>query len=137
MPADTREGEVYRRLLEKLEEARERAGRPRFTTCWASCSKGRALRELLMEAVLYGDDPKRKQRLFTAVDGVVDKEKIEKLIRERKLTSKGSTRVDHRDQGEDGASGGPAPAAALHSRLLRKGIRAGSVARSDGASRPL
>jgi hypothetical protein len=42
-----------------------------------------------MEAVLYGDDPRHKQRLFTAVDGVVDKEKIEKLIRERKLTLDG------------------------------------------------
>ena len=42
-----------------------------------------------MDAVLYGDDPKHKQRLFTAVDGVVDKQKIETLIRERKLTSEG------------------------------------------------
>jgi len=50
---------------------------------------GKPLRDLLMEAVLYGDDPKHKQRLFTAVDGVVDKQKIEKLIRERKLTSEG------------------------------------------------
>lgn len=47
------------------------------------------LRELLMEAVLYGDDPKHKQRLLTAVDGVVDQKKIETLIRERKLTSEG------------------------------------------------
>ena len=42
-----------------------------------------------MQAVLYGDGPRHKQKLFTAVDGVVDKEKIEKLIRERKLTSEG------------------------------------------------
>jgi hypothetical protein len=48
--------------------------------------QGRALRELLlMEAVLYGDDPRHKQRRFTAVDGVVDTQKIETLIRERKL----------------------------------------------------
>jgi hypothetical protein len=51
--------------------------------------EGKPLRELLMEAVLYGDDPKHKQKLFTAVDGVVDKQKIETLIRERKLTSEG------------------------------------------------
>jgi hypothetical protein len=30
--------------------------------------------------VLYGDDPKHKQRLFTAVDGVVDKEKNHRLM---------------------------------------------------------
>jgi hypothetical protein len=38
--------------------------------------EGKPLRELLMEAVLYGDDPKHKQRLFTAVDGAVDQQKI-------------------------------------------------------------
>jgi hypothetical protein len=42
-----------------------------------------------MEAVLYGDDPRHKERLFTAVDGVVDTSKIETLIRERKLTTEG------------------------------------------------
>ena len=50
---------------------------------------GKPLRELLMEAIRYGDDPKHRQRLFTAVDGVVDKARIEALIRERKLTSDG------------------------------------------------
>ncbi|HEY7246568.1 MAG TPA: DUF3883 domain-containing protein [Xanthobacteraceae bacterium] len=88
--ADTREGEVYARLLEKLERAREAlGGRDSVYDVLGELFQGRALRELLMEAVLYGDDPRHKQRLFTAVDGVVDREKIEKLIRERKLTLDG------------------------------------------------
>ena len=88
--ADTREGEVYARLLEKLERAREAlGGRDSVYDVLGELFQGRALRELLMEAVLYGDDPKHKQRLFTAVDGVVDKQKIETLIRERKLTLEG------------------------------------------------
>jgi superfamily II DNA or RNA helicase len=88
--ADTREGEVYARLLEKLERAREAlGGRDSVYDVLGELFQGRALRELLMEAVLYGDDPKRKQKLFTAVDGVVDKKNIEKLIRERKLTPEG------------------------------------------------
>jgi superfamily II DNA/RNA helicase len=88
--ADTREGEVYARLLEKLERAREAlGGRDSVYDVLGELFQGRALRELLMEAVLYGDDPRHKQKLFTAVDGVVDKEKIEKLIRERKLTLDG------------------------------------------------
>jgi hypothetical protein len=88
--ADTREGEVYSRLLEKLERAREAlGGRDSVYDVLGELFQGRALRELLMEAVLYGDDPKHKEKLFTAVDGVVDTEKIEKLIRERKLTSEG------------------------------------------------
>jgi SNF2 family DNA or RNA helicase len=88
--ADTREGEVYARLLEKLERAREAlGGRDSVYDVLGELFQGKPLRELLMEAVLYGDDPKHKQRLFTAVDGVVDKQKIETLIRERKLTSEG------------------------------------------------
>jgi superfamily II DNA or RNA helicase len=88
--ADTREGEVYARLLEKLERAREAlGGRDSVYDVLGELFQGKPLRELLMEAVLYGDDPKHKQKLFTAVDGVVDKQKIETLIRERKLTSEG------------------------------------------------
>jgi SNF2 family DNA or RNA helicase len=88
--ADTREGEVYARLLEKLERAREAlGGRDSVYDVLGELFRGKPLRELLMEAVLYGDDPKHKQKLFTAVDGVVEKEKIEALIRERKLTSEG------------------------------------------------
>jgi superfamily II DNA/RNA helicase len=88
--AETREGEVYARLLDKLERAREAlGGRDSVYDVLGELFEGRTLRELLMEAVLYGDDPKHKQRLFTAVDGVVDKQKIEKLIRERKLSLEG------------------------------------------------
>src|SRR5579862_4336161 len=90
LSADTREGEVYARLLEKLETARKAlGGRDSVYDVLGELFQGKPLRELLMEAVLYGDDPKHKQRLFTAVDGVVDKQKIETLIRERKLTSEG------------------------------------------------
>jgi hypothetical protein len=88
--ADTREGEVYGRLLEKLERARAAlGGRDAVYDVLGELFQGRPLRELLMEAVLYGDDPRHKQRLYTAVDGVVDTAKIETLIRERKLTSEG------------------------------------------------
>jgi hypothetical protein len=88
--ADTREGEVYGRLLEKLERAREAlGGKDSVYDVLGELFQGRPLREMLMEAVLYGDDPKRKQKLFTAVDGVVDTKKIETLIKERKLTTEG------------------------------------------------
>ena len=88
--SETREGEVYARLLDKLERAREAlGGRDSVYDVLGELFQGKPLRELLMEAVLYGDDPKRRQILFTAVDGVVDTGKIETLIRERKLTSEG------------------------------------------------
>src|SRR6266851_3244370 len=82
---DTREGEVYARLLEKLEEARRALG-GRVYDVLGELFEARALRELLMEAVRYGDLPEVRARLFQSVDGAVDRERIEALVRERKLT---------------------------------------------------
>jgi hypothetical protein len=66
--AETREGEVYGRLLEKLERARAAlGGRDAVYDVLGELFQGRPLRELLMEAVLYGDDPRHQQRLF--IDG--------------------------------------------------------------------
>lgn len=87
---ETREGEVYVRLLEKLEEARKAfGGRDTVYDVLGELFEDRPLRELLMEAVRYGERPEHRKKLFTAVDGVVNKEAIEALIRERKLTSEG------------------------------------------------
>ena len=60
--ADTREGEVYARLLEKLERAREAlGGRDSVYDVLGELFQGRALRELLMEAVLYGHFGRKKR----------------------------------------------------------------------------
>ena len=85
---DTREGEVYRRLLEKLEEAREALGGKVFDVL-GELFEGQALRDLLIEAIRYGDRPEKKAELFRKVDGAVDVAAIEKLVAERKLTSEG------------------------------------------------
>ena len=61
----------------------------RCTTCWASLFEGQALRDLLVDAIRYGDAPETKQRLFRRVDDAVDVEAIERLVAERKLTSEG------------------------------------------------
>lgn len=85
---ETREGEVYVRLLEKIEEARKALG-GRVYDVLGELFEGRPLRELLMEAVRYGELPEVKQRLFTAVDGAVDVQAIEALVVQRKLTTEG------------------------------------------------
>ena len=85
---NTREGEVYRRLLEKLEEARKALGGKVYDVL-GELFEGQALRDLLVEAIRYGDLPETKAELFRKVDGVVDVAAIEKLVAERKLTSEG------------------------------------------------
>jgi hypothetical protein len=79
---------VYVRLLEKIEEARSALG-GRVYDVLGELFDGRPLRELLMEAVRYGEQPEIKQRLFTAVDGAVDVQAIEALVTQRKLTTEG------------------------------------------------
>jgi hypothetical protein len=86
--ANTREGEVYRRLLEKLEEARAALGGKVYDVL-GELLEGHALRDLLVEAIRYGDRPERKAELLRKVDGAVDVDAIEKLVAERKLTSEG------------------------------------------------
>ena len=86
--ANTREGEVYRRLLEKLEEARAALGGKVYDVL-GELFEGQSLRDLLVEAVRYGDLPETKARLFQKVDDAVDVDAIVKLVAERKLTSEG------------------------------------------------
>ena len=54
---ETREGDVYRRLLEKIEEARQALGGKVFDVLGKLQFEGRSLRDLLIDAIRYGDQP--------------------------------------------------------------------------------
>ena len=84
--ADTREGEVYARLLEKLEAAREALG-GRVYDVLGELFEGTALKDLLFEAIQYGEQEDVKARLFRQVDGAVDQEHLKQLLRRRALTN--------------------------------------------------
>jgi Protein NO VEIN, C-terminal/Helicase conserved C-terminal domain len=86
--SNTREGEVYRRLLEKLEEARAALGGKVYDVL-GELFEGQALRDLLVDAIRYGEQPEKRAELFRKVDGAVDVATIETLVAERKLTSEG------------------------------------------------
>jgi superfamily II DNA or RNA helicase len=83
---DTREGEVYYRLLEKLEEEREALGGQVFDVLGQLTFEDRPLRELLLEAIRYGDQPEVKARLFEVVDHSLDRKHLRELIEGRALT---------------------------------------------------
>ncbi|NMZ24833.1 DUF3883 domain-containing protein [Pseudomonas proteolytica] len=84
--ADTREGEVYARLLEKLEIAREALG-GRVYDVLGELFDGVALKDLLFEAIQYGEREEVKARLFQQVDGAVDQSHLIELLRRRALTN--------------------------------------------------
>jgi hypothetical protein len=82
---ETREGDVYRRLLEKLEQARIALGGQVFDVLGRLQFEGRPLRELLIEAIRYGDLPEVRARLTKAVENALDRSQLQDLLEERAL----------------------------------------------------
>ncbi|RRH89510.1 DUF3883 domain-containing protein [Mesorhizobium tamadayense] len=81
----TREGDVYRKLLEKLEQARKTLGGQVFDVLGKLQFEGRPLRELLIEAIRYGDLPEVRARLTQAVDSALDRTQLQDLLEEHAL----------------------------------------------------
>ncbi len=82
---ETREGDVYRNLLEKLEQARKALGGQVFDVLGKLQFEGRPLRDLLIEAIRYGDQPEVRARLNRVVEKALDQEHIQDLLEERAL----------------------------------------------------
>jgi SNF2 family DNA or RNA helicase len=82
---ETREGDVYRRLLEKLEQARQSLGGQVFDVLGKLQFEGRPLRELLIDAIRYGDSPEVRARLTTVVDKALDRKHLQDLLDDHAL----------------------------------------------------
>jgi SNF2 family DNA or RNA helicase len=81
----TREGDVYRRLLEKLDEERKALGGKVFDILGKLTFDDKPLRNLLMEAIRYGDLPEVRARLYKVIDNAMDRNKLRDLIEEHAL----------------------------------------------------
>lgn len=81
---ETREGDVYARLLNKIEEQRKALGDGVFDIM-GKLFRDKSLRELLLEAIRYGDQPDVKARLTQAVDNLVDRKHCQELLEDRAL----------------------------------------------------
>jgi superfamily II DNA or RNA helicase len=92
---ETREGDVYRTLLDKLEEARAALGGQVFDVLGQLEFGGRPLRDLLIEAVRYGERPEVRARLTQVVANALDQEALRGLLEEHALAqdSMDATRV--------------------------------------------
>src|SRR5690625_4026921 len=82
---ETREGDVFRRLFEKLEVERQALSGAVFDVL-GKVLQGRALRDLLVDAIRYGEDPEVRARLERAVDDAFDREQLRHLLAERALS---------------------------------------------------
>ena len=82
---DTREGDVYRNLLEKLEQARQALGGQVYDVLGKLQFEGQSLRDLLIEAIRHGEKPEVKAYLSTVLDTALDREHLQGLLDEGAL----------------------------------------------------
>jgi superfamily II DNA or RNA helicase len=83
---DSREGEVYHRLLEKIDEQRKALGGQVFDVLGRLTFEDRPLRDLLLNAIRYGDRPEVRAKLFQVVDQALDRKHLQELVEDRALT---------------------------------------------------
>jgi superfamily II DNA or RNA helicase len=84
---ETRGGDVYRTLLDKLEQARQALGGKVFDVLGKLQFEGKPLRDLLIEAIRYGERPDVRARLDRAIADAVERSRLQELIEERALAN--------------------------------------------------
>ncbi|MHB1162335.1 MAG: helicase-related protein [Chloroflexota bacterium] len=82
---ETREGDVYRTLLEKLEQARAALGGQVFDVLGKVQFEGKPLRDLLIQAIRYGEQPEVRARLTQVVANAFDRSQLQDLLEQRAL----------------------------------------------------
>lgn len=81
---ETREGDVFQRLFDKLEVERKALG-GRVFDILGEVFEEKSLRELLIDAIKYGEDPARKAELFRKIEGALDTDHLQNIIRRNAL----------------------------------------------------
>jgi superfamily II DNA or RNA helicase len=82
---ETREGDVYHTLLSKLEQARQALGGQVFDVLGKIQFEGRSLRDLLIQAIRYGERPEIRAKLTQAIADAVDTRQLQGLLEDRAL----------------------------------------------------
>ncbi len=82
--AETREGDVFQHLLRKLDEMRQALGGRVFDILGEVFAET-SLKDLLIEAIRYGEDPAVRARLWRQVEGALDRAHIERIVQRHAL----------------------------------------------------
>ena len=83
---ETREGMVFQKLFEKLEVEREALKGKVFDILGKITYDNKPLKDLLYEAIRYGNSPEVRARLLQKIDNSVSRANLQKLIEEDALT---------------------------------------------------
>jgi len=84
---------VFETLLKKLDEERAALGGQVFDVLGEIVFDERPLRELIIQAIRYGDRPDVKERLYIVVDQALDHAHLQALLDQRALTNEVMDRV--------------------------------------------
>ncbi len=82
--AETREGAVFQKLLDKLEAERQALG-GRVFDILGETFENVSLKDLLIEAIRYGEQPEIKARLDQVIDSALDTGHLEEIMRRNAL----------------------------------------------------
>lgn len=82
--SETREGDVFQRLFEKLEVEREALG-GRVFDILGEVFEDKSLKDLLIEAIRYGEDPEVRARLLRKIEGALDTAHLRNIIERNAL----------------------------------------------------
>ncbi|MBE0507868.1 MAG: DUF3883 domain-containing protein [Marinospirillum sp.] len=81
---ETREGEVFQKLFDKLEIEKQALGGKVFDIL-GEAFENQSLHDLLMEAIRYGESPEVKARLNQVIEGALDTEHLKEIIKRNAL----------------------------------------------------
>ncbi|MEY3011527.1 MAG: hypothetical protein RIT45_262, partial [Pseudomonadota bacterium] len=81
---ETREGDVYHRLLKKL-EVESAALKGRVFDILGEVFEGKSLRDMLLEAIRYGEQPEMRAKLYQRVDEVLDHSHLTAILERNAL----------------------------------------------------
>ena len=81
----TREGEVYKRLLDKLETVRTRLGGKVFDVLGKIKFDNKSLRDMMIDAIRYGDKPEAKEYMERVIDKQLDIDNLKRLLEKNAL----------------------------------------------------
>lgn len=80
----TREGDVFLRLFEKLEVERLALGGQVFDIL-GEAFENHSLKDLLIEAIRYGESPETKAKMQEVIDGALDTDHIKEILKRNAL----------------------------------------------------
>lgn len=81
---ETREGEVFQKLFDKLEIEKQALGGKVFDIL-GEAFENQSLKDLLVEAIRYGESPEVKAKLNQVIDGALDTDHLKEILKRNAL----------------------------------------------------